>query len=192
MDDGRELQRLWLIEAVKYNVVPLDDRFADRSNPELAGRPELITGTRQVFHSGIARLSESSVINTHNKSFSITAEGVILAMGGVTRGMSLYAKGGRPKFCYSFFGLDQWYTDSSQELAPGTHQVRVEFLYDGGGLAKGGTVTLVIDGELVGSGRVERTHPFPFSGDEPLDLGTENGSPVTRDYGQLKFSGQVN
>lgn len=196
-----ELQRLWLIEAVKYNVVPLDDRVAERGNPELAGRPELVTSKRQTLYTGIGRLNEWSVANTHNKSFSITAEvevpksgaeGVIVAMGGVTGGMSLYAKEGKPKLCYNFFGLQQWYIQGNRNIPEGTHQVRMEFAYDGGGVARGGTATLYIDGGAVGDGRIERTQPFIFSGDEPVDMGNDSGSRVTRDYGQFKFNGRVN
>jgi arylsulfatase len=194
------LQRLWLIEAAKYNVLPLDDRFAERGNPELAGRPELITGTRQVVYGGMGRLTEWALLNTKNKSYSITAEvdvpasgaeGVIVALGGITGGLSLYAKGGRPKFCYNFFGLEETFVEGERTLPAGRHQVRFEFAYDGGGLAKGGTVTLYVDGAPAGSGRLERTQPFPFSGDEAFDLGGEYGSLVTTDYGQRKFNGEV-
>jgi arylsulfatase len=200
-DKLAELQRLWLIEAVKYNVVPLDDRFAERGNPELAGRPELIRGTRQRVFPGFGRLTEWAVVNTKNKSYSITAEvdvpesgaeGVIVALGGITGGLAMYAKGGMPKFCYNFFGLEETFVDGDRPIPEGTHQVRMEFAYDGGGLAKGGDVTLYIDGQAIGTGRLERTQPFPFSGDESLDLGDEFGSLVTTDYGQRKFNGEVN
>ena len=155
-DKLHELQRLWLIEAVKYNVLPLDDRFAERANPELAGRPQLIKGTRQILFGGMGRLTESSIVNTKNKSYAVTAEvvvppsgaeGVIVAQGGVTGGWSLYAKDGKPKYCYNFYGLDRYTIEGTSTIPPGTHQVRMEFTYDGGGLAKGGTVTLFIDGE---------------------------------------------
>ncbi len=200
-DKLHELQRLWLIEAVKYNVVPLDDRFAERGNPETAGRPELFTGRKQTLYPGIGRLTEWALLNTKNKSYSMTAEvevpesgadGVLVALGGVSGGMSLYAKDGKPKFCYNFFGLEQTYIQGEDVIPAGKHQVRMEFAYDGGGLAKGGVVTLFVDGVADGSGRIERTQPFVFSGDESLDLGEELGSLVTTDYGQLKFTGRVN
>jgi arylsulfatase A-like enzyme len=201
-DKLAELQRLWLIEAAKYSVLPLDDRFAERGNPEIAGRPELITGTRQRVYPGIGRLTEWAILNTKNKSYSITAEvavpedgaeGVIVALGGVSGGMSLYAKGGKPKFVYNFFGLEETFVEGNLAIPPGTHQVRMEFAYDGGGIAKGGTVTLFVDGQEGGSGRLERTQPFPFSGDESLDLGDELGSMVTTDYPpQRRFTGTVN
>jgi arylsulfatase A-like enzyme len=195
-----ELQRLWMIEATKYNVLPMDDRFAERGNPEIAGRPEQITGQKQVVYPGMGRLTEWSVLNTKNKSYSVTAEvevpkegaeGVIVALGGITGGWSLYAKGGKPKFVYNFFGLDETFVEGDREIPDGTHQVRFEFDYDGGGLAKGGTITLFVDGAPAGSGRLERTQPFPFSGDEAFDLGSELGSLVTTDYGQREFSGEV-
>ena len=103
----RELQRLWLIEATKYNVLPLDDRRAERLNSDLAGRPVLVKGNSQLLFGGMGRLTENSVLNTKNKSFSITAEvevpskgaeGVIIHQGGMFGGMSLYAKGGKAEF----------------------------------------------------------------------------------------------
>jgi arylsulfatase len=198
-----ELQRLWLIEAVKYNVLPLDDRFAERANPDLAGRPQLVKGTRQLLFGGMGRLSESSIVNFKNKSHAITAEvvvpesgaqGVIVAQGGITGGWSFYAKEGKPKYCYNFYGLHRYTIEGTATIPPGTHQVRVEFKYDGGGLAKGGTVTLYIDGNTVGEGRVDQTEPLIFSADETCDIAFEAGSPVTYDYPTHngKFSGEVN
>ncbi len=198
-----ELQRLWLIEATKYNVLPLDDRFAERANPEIAGRPQLIKGTRQILFGGMGRLSESSIVNFKNKSHAVTAEvvvpesgaeGVIIAQGGLTGGWSLYTKEGKPKYCYNFYGVNRYTIEGTAKIPAGTHQVRMEFAYDGGGLAKGGTVTLYIDGQKVGEGRVDQTEPIIFSADETCDVGFEAGSPVTYDYPTKggKFSGEVN
>jgi arylsulfatase len=196
-----ELQRLWLIEAVKYNVLPLDDRMIERANSETAGRPTLTKGDRQLLFGGMGRLTESSILNLHNKSYAVTAdivvpkegaEGVIIALGGVTGGWSLYAKGGRLKHCYNFFGLQQYYAESKATLPEGRHQVRLEFAYDGGGPAKGGEITLYVDGKPMGEGRIEQTEPTLFSADETCDIGTEHGSPVTADYGRVDFTGTVN
>ena len=198
-----ELQRLWLIEATRYNVLPLDDRFAERANPEIAGRPQLIKGTRQVLFGGMGRLSESSIVNFKNKSHAITAEvvvppegaeGVIVAQGGLTGGWSLYAKEGKPKYCYNFYGVNRYTIAGTAAIPAGTHQVRMEFAYDGGGLAKGGTVTLYVDGQMTCEGRVEQTEPMVFSADETCDVGFEAGSPVTDDYPTAggRFSGEVN
>jgi len=197
------LQRLWLIEAVKYNVLPLDDRFAERANSELAGRPELIKGSRQILFGGMGRLTESSILNYKNKSHAVTAEvvvppsgaeGVIVAVGGIIGGWSLYAKNGRLKYHYNFYGVNRYETESTTQIPSGTHQVRMEFNYDGGGLAKGGTVTLYVDGNKVGEGRVEQTEPLVFSTDETCDVGYQAGSPSSTDYGAHgnKFTGEVN
>ena len=162
--------------------------------------PQLLTGNRQRLYGGMGRLTESSVLNMKNKSCSVTAEvevppsggvGVIVAQGGVTGGWSLYTKDGKPKYCYNFYGLERYYIEATQAIPSGTHQVRMEFAYDGDGIGKGGTVTLYLDGQPVGDGRVEQTEPFVFSADETCDVGNEYGSPVTTDYGQTKFNGTV-
>jgi arylsulfatase len=186
-----ELQRLFLIEAVKYNVLPLDDRTAERINPDMAGRPTLIHGNSQLFFPGMGRLSENSVVNIKNKSFSITAEievgenpadGVIIAQGGKFGGWSVYFKEGVAKFAYNLLGIQHFTTEATEAMAGGKHQVRMEFAYDGGGLAKGGDVTLYYDGKEVGSGRVDATQAMVFSADETTDIGHETGTPVTQDY----------
>jgi arylsulfatase len=201
-DKLADLQRLWLIEAVKYNVVPLDDRFVERGLPETAGRPTLIKGKRQLLFGGMGRLTENSVVMMKNTSFSITAdvtvkggdqpEGVLLAQGGVSGGHALYIKDGKPKYCYNFFGLERYYAEGTQPVPEGNHQVRMEFTYDGGGVGKGGTAALYIDGVAVGEGRIGQTEAFLFSADETCDVGDEFGSPVTTDYSVKRFTGEVN
>jgi arylsulfatase A-like enzyme len=201
-DKLRELQRLFLIEAAKYNVLPLDDRRVERFNPDLAGRPNLIRGKSQLLFGGMGRLSENSVLNIKNRSHSVTAEivvpdggaqGVIVAQGGAFGGWTLYANEGRPAYCYNLFGLQQFKVYGEMSIPPGEHQVRIEFAYDGGGLAKGGTATLYVDGEPAGSGRVEATQPMMFSGDETADVGSDSATPVSDDYGtkDSKFNGRV-
>lgn len=201
-DRLHELQRLWLIEAVKYNVLPLDDRTADRINPETAGRPTLIRGNSQQFFAGMGRLSENSVVSIKNKSFSVTAEvtvpdggaaGVIIAQGGRFGGWSLYLVEGRARFTYNVLGIQAFTTEAESAVPSGTHQVRMEFAYDGGGLAKGGDVTLYYDGEAVGTGRVGATQPMVFSADETTDVGYESGTPVSADYTTQgsRFTGRI-
>ena len=186
-----KLQRLWLIEATKYNVIPLDDRTGDRLNPELAGRPTLIRGNSQLFFAGMGRLSENSVVSIKNKSFSVTSEvdvpeaganGVIIAQGGRFGGWAVYAKEGKAKFVYNVLGIHEFATEADTPIPAGKHQVRMEFSYDGGGLAKGGDVTLYYDGSPVGTGRVGATQPMVFSADETTDIGYESGTTVTDDY----------
>ena len=160
-----ELQRLFLIEATQHNVLPLDDRVAERLIPELAGRPMLVKGNRQRLFGGMGRLTESSIVSIKNKSHAVTAEivvpdggaqGVIIAQGGSIGGWSLYVKDGRLRYCYNLLGVQRFYVDSDRELPAGTHQVRMEFDYDGPGLGKGGTATLYLDGDAGRRGRRRR------------------------------------
>ena len=186
-----ELQRLWLIEAVKYNVVPLDDRGFERINPDIAGRPQLIRGNTQILFPGM-RVSEACVLTLKNKSHSVTshgtipgggAEGVIITQGGEVGGWTLYFHGGKLKYCFNFFGIDYFFAEANRPVPPGKHQVRMEFKYDGGGLAKGGDVTLYYDGEAVGKGRVERTIPMGYSADQACGVSSDTGWPASPDYG---------
>jgi arylsulfatase len=196
------LQRLWLIEATKYNVLPMDDRTSERFDPGMAGRPTLIRGNSQLFFPGMGRLSENSVVSIKNKSFSVTAEvevgekgadGVIIAQGGRFGGWALYAKDGRAKFVYNTLGIQEFATAADDPVPAGTHQVRMEFAYDGGGLAKGGDVTLYYDGKPAGRGRVEYTQPMVFSADETTDIGYESGTTVSPDYTAhgSRFTGKI-
>jgi arylsulfatase len=197
-----ELQRLWLIEAVKYNVLPLDDRRIERFNSDLAGRPVLVKGQKQILYGGMGRLSENSILNLKNKSHAVTAElvvpeegahGVIIAQGGAFAGWSLYLHEGRPKYCHNLAGLHRFYVEADSAMPAGDHQLRMEFDYDGGGLAKGGLVTFYVDGDKVGEGRVEATVPMLYSADETCDLGYSSGTPVSEDYtaAESRFNGSV-
>ena len=199
---SRSCRRLFIIEAGKYNVFPLDDRRVERFNADLAGRPQLVRGNRQILFGGMRRLTENSIVVTKNKSFALTAEievpeggaeGVIIAQGGAFGGWSLYAKDGKPAFCYNLFGLQLFKVYGEEPLAPGEHQVRLEFAYDGGGLGKGGTSTLYVDGTKVGEGRVDATVPMLFSADETTDLGSDSATPVSDDHGptETEFTGRV-
>jgi arylsulfatase len=197
-----KLQRLFLIEAGKYNVLPLDDRRVERFNADIAGRPQLIHGNTQVLFGGMGRLSENSLLVLKNKSHAVTAEvvvpeggtsGTIVAQGGAFGGWSLYMTDGKPAYCYNLFGLQQFKTYGSEPIPAGEHQVRVEFTYDGGGLGKGGGVALYVDGSKVGEGRVDATVPMVFSADETADVGNDTATPVTDDLeeGKAQFGGRV-
>jgi arylsulfatase len=198
-----ELKELFLEEARKHNVLPLDDRRIERFNADLVGRPVLVRGNSQILFGGMGRLTESSLLNIKNKSHAVTAEivapetgaeGVIVAQGGAFAGWSLYTKNGRPVYCYNLLGLQRFKVQGDSAIPPGEHQVRMEFAYDGGGLGKGGTVSLYVDGELVGEGRIEGTVPMIFSADETADVGSDTASPVSDDYTSAAsaFTGTVN
>ena len=197
-----ELQRLWLMEATRYNVLPLDDDLAKKMNPDVAGRPTLIKGKTQLLFGGMGRLSENCALNIKNKSHSVTAaivvpekgaQGVIIAQGANIGGWSLYANKGKLKYCYNLGGVQHFYVEAADPLLPGEHQVRMEFAYAGGGLAKGGKVTLYTDGKKVAEGEVAMTLPMVFSADDGLDVGEDSGSPVSEDYGATgnAFNGRI-
>jgi hypothetical protein len=201
-DRLHELQRLFVIEAARNNVLPLDDRVIERIDAAVSGRPTLIKGNRQRLFGGMGRLSENSVVSIKNKSHAVTAEivvpdhggaqGVIIAQGGNVGGWTLYAKDGRLRYCYNLLGVQHFYVDGDRELPPGTHQVRMEFDYAGPGLAKGGTVSLFLDGEQIGQGPVAATAAMVFSADDTCDVGREDGSMVTDDYPVPNaFTGEV-
>ncbi|PTR26601.1 arylsulfatase [Rhodococcus sp. OK519] len=200
-DRLHELQRLFLIEATRHNVLPLDDRTFERVLPGISGKPSLVPGNRQVLLPGMEALLEMHIVNWRNRSWALTAQvgvpdggahGVILNLGGHAGGWSFYFREGRPTFCYNLFGLERSYIRATEPVPTGTHQVRSEFAYDGGGLGKGGTVTLFVDGAAVGSGRIERTEPIGF-GYEYTDVGRDSLSTVTPEYprGDNAFTGRI-
>jgi arylsulfatase len=200
-DRLHELQRLFLIEATRNNVLPLDDRAAERLMPSVAGRPTLVKGNRQRLFGGMGRLSEHSVVSIKNVSHAVTAEivvpdggveGVIIAQGGGIGGWSLYTTGGRLRYCYNLFGIRRFYVGTEREIPAGTHQVRMEFDYDGPGLGKGGAVSLFLDGEPIGEGAVGATAAMIFSADDTCDVGREDGGLVAEDYPVPNhFTGEV-
>jgi arylsulfatase len=184
----KELQNDFWIEAKKYDVLPLDDRFAERGDPRL--RPSLIAGrTDFTYYSGATRIPEPSAANTKNVSHTITADievpqggadGVLVAEGGAAGGYTLYIKERKPVYEYNYFAHERYKVSSSQELSPGPAVIRVDFKYDGG-IGKGGTVALFINEKKVGEGRIEKTCPSRF-GAESFDVGMDNGSPVSETY----------
>ena len=201
-DQLAHLQRKFLLEAAKYKVFPLDDRRIERFNSDLAGRPTLIRGNRQVLFGGMGRLTENTVLNVKNKSHAVTADltvpdsganGVIVAQGGAFGGWSIHLHEGRPSYCYNLFGLRRTHVRAEQTVPPGDHQIRLEFGYDGGGLGKGATVDLYLDGAQIATGRIDATVPLAFSGDETLDVGSDTGTPVSDDFTSRdsQFTGRI-
>jgi arylsulfatase len=191
-DRLRTLQDLFLIEAAKHQVFPLDSRVTERENPVLAGRLDLMGDRRTVTYRGeMRRFTEETALNVKNRSHTVTADvevpadaasGVVVAQGGRFGGWSLYCWGGRLCYVYNYLGLQRFAVRGATALTPGRHTLRMEFGYDGGGVGKGGDVTLVVDGDVDGTGRVEQTIPYYFSFDETLDVGVDLGTPVAEDY----------
>jgi arylsulfatase len=196
-----ELQRLFLIEATRNNVLPLDDRSFERVLPEVSGKPELIEGNKQLLLPGMGGLTENHILNMRNRSWALTAQvdisdsagiGVMLNLGGHAGGWSFYLESGTPTFCYNLFGLTRSYVRGDGTVPAGEHQLRVEFAYDGGGLGNGGNITLYLDGKKNGEGRIERTEPIGY-GAVYTDVGRASLSPVTDEYppGDTGFPGSI-
>jgi hypothetical protein len=198
----KEMQDLFLKEAVKYTVLPLDDRLTERFIAALVGRPDLMAGrTSLTVHQGMTGMSENVFINLKNRSHVITAEvevpktganGVILAQAGRFGGWSLYVKDGKPIYTYNFLGLQRFTVAAKQALPAGKATIRFEFAYDGGGMGKGGTGTIFVNGKNVATGRIDRTQCCVFSADEGADVGVDNDTPVTEAYKvPFKFTGKI-
>ncbi len=140
---------MFLTEAARHNALPLDDRRAERFDPDRAGRPQLIKGRTQLLYGGMSRLSESSVVSVKNKSHAVSCQivvgedgdsGTLIAQGGKFGGWTVYlTTDGRPAYCYNLFGLQKFKVSGDEAVAEGERQVRMKFDYDGDGVGKGGT-----------------------------------------------------
>ncbi len=202
----KEMENLFMWQAQIYHVLPIDDRTIERTNAKLAGRPDLMGDRKSLtLYQGMDGMLENTFINIKNRSFSITAKliipkeganGAILSQGGRFGGWSLYMKNDKPEFTYNFLGLERYVVAGSKKLPAGLVTVKLEFAYDGGGLGKGGTATLYVDGKAVASGRVEKTEPNIFSADETADVGLDNQTPVALGIGygpeETRFTGKIN
>jgi arylsulfatase A-like enzyme len=201
----KEMQGLFLEEAVKYSVLPIDDRTLERLNAALVDRPDLMAGrTALTVYEGMTGMSENVFINTKNRSHTITAEvnipkggakGVIIAQAGRFGGWSLYLKNGKPTYTYNFLGLKRFNIAAKNPLPAGKATIRFEFAYDGGGLAKGGVGRIFVNDKKVAEGRIEQTQPMAFSADEGADVGEDGETPVVENYGipaPYKFTGKIN
>ncbi len=203
-DRLKEMQALFMEEGEKYHVLPIDDRVIERTNPSLAGRPDIMGGRKSLtLYPGMQGMLENSFINIKNQSFSITAEleipknganGVIITQGGRFGGWSLYMKDGRPIYTYNFLGLERYSVGAPNVVPSGPVNILLDFAYDGGGLGKGGMATLYVNGKSVANGRIEKTQPNIFSADETADVGLDNQTPVANDIGIGKetiFTGNI-
>jgi arylsulfatase A-like enzyme len=197
-DKLKELQALFMREAEKYHVLPIDDRLLERTNAELVGRPTVMEGRDSMtLGPGIKGLGVDIFIATPGKSYTMTADvengvsGVIVCQGGRFGGFSFHINNSKPIFTYNYLGLEKFVVASSKALTPGKHTIVYDFKSDGG-LGAGGMGTMSIDGTKVGEGRIAKTQPGIFSVDDLADVGTDDGTPVT-DYGASpKFKGTLN
>ena len=200
----KEMQDLFMKEAEKYSVLPIDDRTLERFDAALVGRPDLMAGrTSLTVYEGMTGMLENVFINTKNRSHSLTAEveipdggakGVILAQAGRFGGWTLYLKDGKPAYSYNFLGLQRFTIAASKPLPAGKATIRYEFAYDGGAMGKGGLGMIFVNDMKVAEGRIEHTIPFMFSADEGADVGEDGETPVAEDYGipaPYRFTGTI-
>jgi len=198
----KELQDIFIKEAVKYNVLPLDDRSIERLNAQLVGRPDLMGGrTSLSVYEGMSGMSENVFINTKNHSYTITADtkissgganGVIVAQAGRFGGWSFYLKDSKPTFTYNWLGREHFTIAADKPVPEGEAKIRFDFAYDGGGVGKGGTGTISVNGEQVAQGRIEKTQGIMFSADEGADVGCDLGTAVTEGYEvPNRFTGKI-
>jgi arylsulfatase len=199
-DKLKELQDLFMKEAEKYYVLPLDDRLLERTNAELMGRPTIMgERTSITYGEGMKGMGVDIFIDLRNKSYTITSDvevvsngnGVMVCQGGRFGGLSFYLKNGKPAFTYNFLGLESTNITASQSLKPGKYKIVYDFKYDGGGMGKGGTGTITVDGHKVAEGRIERTQPGIFSVDDLADVGTDDGTQVANYGATAHFNGKL-
>jgi arylsulfatase len=200
-----ELKALFEKEAIANNVYPLDDRLYERFNAALAGRPDLMGDRKSLTLSdGMEGMLENTFLNVKNTSKTIVANvsltgndrGVILCQGGKFGGWALYMDNGKPTYTYNYFGLESYTIKSETKLTGENAEIKLQFNYDGGGVGKGGTAILYLDGKKVAEGRVDKTEPAVFSGDETADVGLDDATQVAdkvfKNLQDSKFTGYVN
>jgi len=199
-----EMQALFLKEAAKYGVLPMDDRVFERLDPAAVGRPDLMGGRKSLtLAEGMTGMMEGVFVNVKNRSKTITAEievpegaanGTLIAQGGRFGGWSLYVKDGVPAYDYNFLGLQRSSIAGTTKLPPGKASLQFVFDYDGGGPGKGGKGALLVNGQKVAEGRIEHTQAGLFSADETADVGIDLGTPVVEAIGaeaKSRFTGRI-
>jgi hypothetical protein len=201
----KELQDLFHQEAIKFGVYPMDDRSFARLNATNAGRPDIMAGRTEVtYYAGMTGMAENVFIDTLSRSYVVTADlvipkgganGVVVSQGGLFGGWSLYVKDGKPKLAYNWLAREKYYIEGKEPLPEGKVTLVYDFTYDGGGLHKGGTGVLSINGRKVGEGRINKTQGAVWSlAGETADIGKDAYSPVCDDYDPWEnaFNGTIN
>ena len=180
----------------------MDPRKIVRLSAELQGRPTPTKGlTNFVYYPGSEAIPSGSAPNLLNKSWTITAEvgavnsktdGAVFVMGGSDGGYGIYLMKGKPVFVSNFLGRTVTRVESKKAISAKSSTIKAVFAYDGGGLGKGGTMSLFVDGEKVGESRVEQTHAMTLGLGGTLDVGLDTGSPVDEAYAPpFRFTGTI-
>jgi arylsulfatase len=196
----KEMQALFMKEAEKYHVLPLDDRLLERTNAELMGRPTVMGNRNTVtYGEGMKGMGVDIFIDLRSTSYTITTEvaidakgnGVIVCQGGRFGGLSFYIKDGKPAFSYNYLGMESTQIIAAQPLKPGNYKLVYDFKYDGGGMGKGGVGTITVNGNKVVEKRIEKTQPGIFSVDDMADIGLDEGTQVANYGASSKFNGKI-
>lgn len=194
----RELQELFLVEATKYNVFPLDNLVLTRL---VTPRPSATAGRTQFTYSGeMAGMPIGDAPSILNKSYTISAdvevpqgggEGMLATLGGRFGGYGLYLLKGKPVFTYNFVDLERFRWEGQQALTPGKHSIVFDFTYEGPGYGKGGTGVLRVDDKEVASRKVPHTIPFLMAIDETFDVDTRTGVDDNDYQVPFRFTGKL-
>jgi arylsulfatase len=202
-DKLKELQAVFMKEAIRNHVLPIDDRRSERFNAAIAGRPDLMGGrTSLTVYPGMVGMMENAFINVKGVHHTITAEvelkddktsGVIIAQAGYFGGWTLYMKEGKVHHEYNWFAIERSNVGATTALGPGKHTIVYEFTPDEAKPGTGGRSTISVDGKRVAEGRIPKTQPFVFSADEGADLGLDGETNVSPDYkqGANQFTGTI-
>ncbi len=199
----KEMQDLFMKEAIRNHVLPIDDRRSERFNPAMAGRPDLMGNrTSLTVYPGMVGMMENAFINVKNRHYTVTANvelrdgntnGVIIAQGGRFAGWTLYMKDGKVHHEYNFFGVERTNIADASAVSAGKHVIKYEFVPDAARPGTGGKCILFVDGKQVAQGQIPKTVPFAFSADEGADVGLDAETAVSEDYkeGDNKFTGMI-
>jgi hypothetical protein len=195
-----ELKNKFTEEAIKYHVLPIDDRSIERFDPVIAGRPDLMNGrTKLTLYEGAKGIPENAFINVKNTSLNLTADvevkanasGVLICQGGDFGGWTFYMMDGKPAYTYNWVGLESYTISSTQKISPGRHSIKFEFAYDGG-RGGGGTGIIYLDGNKIAEGKIGKTNSNTFGVDESADVGIDENTPVFLGYAKKeKFTGKI-
>jgi arylsulfatase len=200
-DKLRELQELFLVEAAKYNVFPLDNDILQRI---LDPKPSYVAGRTEFSYAGeLTGIPNSNAPNILARSYTITADievptgggdGMIVTDGGRFGGYGLYVLKGKPVFTYNLLALEKARWEGQEPLTPGKHTLEFDFKYDGPGMAKGGSGVLKVDGKEVATNSMSQSTPAILTIDETLDIGSDTRTPVDdADYDvPFRFTGTIN
>ena len=207
-DKLKQMQALFLTEAAKYQVFPLDNSGFVRV---LSPKPSATAGKTEFTYTGVnAGIPYGSAPNILDKDYTITAEitvpkggaeGMIVTLGGRFGGYAMLLQKGKPVFTYNLLDMERFRWEGGlglardvlgKALAPGKHTLVFDFKYDGPGPGKGGTGVFTVDGKELAKKTIAHTIPLLMTVDETFDVGMDTGTGVDESYKlPFKFTGTI-